>query len=199
MKNVNTKPSLIIVAGPNGAGKSTFITEFLLEKQNHYQILNYDMILKTLNETDTALLSLLAGKELLKTFNRYQKESVSFIYETVLSDSTKYLSNKINEMQENNWEVVLFYIWISSNKISQNRVTQRVESGGHSVPDELLKNRYYRSINNLFNCYMPVCHSVICYENDDSSIQIPPNLVFVKINDKMTVYDNMNYWRMRHL
>ena len=198
MSKIET-PSFFIVAGPNGAGKTTFINGLVLEIKRNFKVLNYDLILKTMNKADDVSLSLSAGKELIKTFNRYKNESVSFIYETVLSDNTTFLQRKIIEMQQDEWQVVLFYIWISSYKISKERVNQRVVSGGHPVPEELLRKRYDRSINNLFKSYLPICHSVICYENDDTNAQKSPNLVFVKNDGKITVNDNMNFWRMKHL
>lgn len=195
MKNVNTKPSLIIVAGPNGAGKSTFITEYLHEKKEDFQILNYDLILKAMHNSGYEQASITAGKELLKTFNRFQKESISFIYETVLSDTSKYLTNKIVELQKDNWDVVLYYLWMSSYKISRERVQQRIEVGGHSVQEDLLEKRYTRSLHNFINTYLPLCKTVYCVDNED----IKSELIFSKINGEIQIVDENKFNKLKEI
>ena len=74
-----------------------------------------------------------------KRFNQNQVGLKSFIYETTLTDMSDYLPKKINELKKAGWNVLLFYLWISSCEVSKQRVEQRVKSGGHGVKTELLQ------------------------------------------------------------
>jgi predicted ABC-type ATPase len=144
MKYLNVHPTFVIVAGPNGSGKTTFISKYLSDSDNQLEFLNYDNILKT-HASSNLTFSASSGRKLLALFKKYQMESKSFVYETVLSDMSNWLPKKITELQDLNWDVKLFYLWLSSYKISQARVEQRVSSGGHAVPFNMIKTRYSRT------------------------------------------------------
>ena len=46
------------------------------------------------------------------------------------------------------------------------RVADRVSKGGHSIPDDVIKRRYYRGIFNLVNLYIPICDRWMLVENE---------------------------------
>lgn len=77
---------------------------------------DYDQIVLELN---TKQFSIIAGKELLNRLNSYVNQELSFIYETTLSDQSKYLENTIKEMKEKEWEIILIYIWVSKFRYMQ--------------------------------------------------------------------------------
>ena len=45
------------------------------------------------------------------------------------------------------------------------RVAARVRSGGHSIPEDVIRRRYERSLENLFNHYMPIADGWIMIDN----------------------------------
>jgi predicted ABC-type ATPase len=51
-------------------------------------------------------------------------------------------------------------------------VAQRVEEGGHNIPEEVIVRRYYRGIYNLMNLYIPVCNNWIVVDNGEMTPQI---------------------------
>jgi hypothetical protein len=45
------------------------------------------------------------------------------------------------------------------------RVAARVRNGGHSIPENVIRRRYDRSLNNFFNHYMPIADSWMMIDN----------------------------------
>lgn len=176
------KPICIIVAGPNGSGKSTLINSW----KGTFEYLNFDQIVK---ELETNRFSLKAGKTLLKRFNYVVKEQISFVYETVLADKSKFLENAILEMKKKQYFIILIYTWVSSIDECKRRVKDRVRKGGHLVSDEIIEIRYPRSLDNYLNHYLFKCDYSLCFNND-----IEPELVFSMEDNKIKVYNNKT-WR----
>jgi predicted ABC-type ATPase len=58
------------------------------------------------------------------------------------------------------------------------RVAQRVSNGGHNIPESDIRRRFRRGIYNLINLYMPICDSVLLYNNEHT----PARLVARKKN-----------------
>ncbi len=53
------------------------------------------------------------------------------------------------EVKQKGWLFYLIYVGINNVQISIDRVAQRVELGGHNVPEEDIRRRYTRSLTNL--------------------------------------------------
>ncbi len=73
----------------------------------------------------------------------------SFITETVFSDPVGAKLRFIRDAIAKGYHVTLIYIGLDSSELSEARVVQRVESGGHDVPSERLPRRYAQSLINL--------------------------------------------------
>ena len=52
------------------------------------------------------------------------------------------------------------------------RVAQRVSNGGHDIPEADIRRRFKRGIYNLLNLYMPICDSVLVYNNMKTPAQL---------------------------
>jgi len=53
--------------------------------------------------------------------------------------------------------------------LTVERVAQRVASGGHSIPEDVIRRRYERGRVNLFSLYLPLCDGWMIYDNSSSS------------------------------
>ncbi len=73
----------------------------------------------------------------------------SFITETVFSDPVGAKLQFMRDAIAKGYRVTLIYIGLDSSELSEARVVQRVESGGHDVPSERLPRRYAQSLINL--------------------------------------------------
>ena len=109
---------------------------------------NADDIAKSLCPENPGKVSAQAGKILLGEIDRQIDLREDFAFETTLS-GFGYLP-KILRWRENNWIVVLYYLYIPSAEFSLQRVKERVSWGGHDIPKEDIFRRYPRRLANLF-------------------------------------------------
>ena len=56
-------------------------------------------------------------------------------------------------MLKKGFKIYLYFIATSDPLINVHRVKNRVENGGHDVPDEKIHNRFYRTMNNLYAAF----------------------------------------------
>lgn len=72
---------------------------------------------------------------------------ISFTYETVMSHQTKVAF--LEQAQDNGYRVYLYFIATEDPEINISRVNVRVALHGHFVAPEVVKNRYYKSLQQL--------------------------------------------------
>ncbi len=89
---------------------------------------------------------------------------VSFTFETVMSSPDKVLFLK--KAQELGYRTYLYFIATQDPYINILRVENRVKMGGHPVPKEKIKSRYYRSLELL---HQAVKNSSRAYIFDNSN------------------------------
>lgn len=138
-----------IIAGSNGSGKTT-IAKGLLQKYP-LEFLNADEIASKINPIDINKVKITAGKEFFKKLKEYLKNKKSFIVETTLSGN--YLVKYIKYLKSKGYKILLIYIFIDNFDIAISRVKERVVSGGHFVPEQDVKRRFFRSLVNFWNNY----------------------------------------------
>jgi predicted ABC-type ATPase len=73
--------------------------------------------------------------------------AISFTYETVMSHSGKI--DFLQEALQKGYRVYLYYIATEDPDINISRVSVRVAQDGHFVDPVVVRNRYYKSLNNL--------------------------------------------------
>lgn len=150
------KPVFLIVAGPNGAGKTTLCESprFLRRMGEWFDtghFINPDKIALAERALDPRLsipgADLLAAEKVEQATERYLSEKTSVLVETVLS-SDKY-KRFWTMAGEYGFERHLIYIGLDSPEISVQRVRNRASLGGHDVPEDRLRSRFDRSLDNL--------------------------------------------------
>lgn len=62
----------------------------------------------------------------------------------------------------------MIFVWVRSASLARARVRQRVASGGHHVPPEVIDRRYYRGIANFLNLYAPIADNWGAYDNSEN-------------------------------
>lgn len=138
---------LIVVAGPNGAGKSTFVETFL--KPTGILIVNPDEVAKGLSPDSPEGVAYEAAR-VADTWRRdLAARGVSFCMETVFSDPQGDKLQFLQECQSGGYTVILVFIGLESAELSLGRVIQRVEQGGHDVPDAKIEARFPRTFDTL--------------------------------------------------
>jgi len=60
-------------------------------------------------------------------------------------------------MREAGYLFHLIYLWLPTPEMAVERVAARVQAGGHSIPEPVVRRRYGRSLANFFNLLQTGC------------------------------------------
>lgn len=155
----------ILYAGVNGAGKST-LYQTTKYKDKMLRI-NTDEILREFGDWRNISDVMAAGKIAVKRMKQYFADGVTFNQETTLCG--KSAINSILKAKELGYIIELHYIGVDSVDIAKKRVQDRVEAGGHGIPEEDVErryeeSRYEESFRNL-SIIIPYCDLVALYDN----------------------------------
>ena len=143
-------PTLTLFVGVNGAGKSTLFN--LLNLNNSFyrdeKRVNPDEILTAFNgdwrkESDTF-------KSARYAFERIQSclESRSpFNWETTIV--TNFVLKTVKKAKSLGYDIHLFFVTVNNVDTALSRIEQRVQSGGHGVPEDLVRYRFANQFCNI--------------------------------------------------
>jgi predicted ABC-type ATPase len=151
------------------------------------RFINHDLIEAGLSPFDPAAAAMDAGRLVLHEISRAMQSEVAFAFESTLSGRT-YLT-LIRRARASGYRVHLFYLWIPSAELALARIRDRVESGGHDVPEADVKRRYVRTLRNLLHSYRTEVNSLHLFDN---SREIP-ELVFKDEDGQTTVINQVIY------
>jgi predicted ABC-type ATPase len=80
---------------------------------------------------------------------------------------------------------------LRSPELAAARVARRVASGGHSIPEDVIRRRYDRGRKNLLSLYLPLCDGWMVYDSSESY----PMLVAERIiNRQQPIIHNSEIW-----
>jgi len=184
------KPTCFIIAGPNGSGKTMFALRYLPEIAGCRNFVNADLIAYGFSPFDSLSAQYEAGRLFLREIYANIEKRVDFAFETTLAGRSHI--NLIKKLKQDGWQVVLFFLWIPDAAFSKKRVRERVEHGGHDIPDDTIYRRFPRITHNFIKIYMPLCDKVMCYDNsgpqpvpifrrDDAGLTILNRDIYVRI------------------
>jgi predicted ABC-type ATPase len=157
------KPTCFIIAGPNGAGKTTFALRYLPQIAGCRNFVNADLIAYGISPFDSLSAQYEAGRLFLREIYANIDKRVDFAFETTLAGRSHI--SLLKKLRQDGWQIVLFFLWIPDAAFSKSRIRERVEHGGHNIPDDAIYRRYPRIMHNLVKIYIPLCDKVICYDN----------------------------------
>jgi len=155
-------PSLIALAGPNGAGKSTAGPPLLRDALGLTEFVNADVIARGLSAFDPEGAAFEAGRVMLHRIRELGRRRVSFAFETTLAGRS--YVRWISELKAQGFIFEIFFFWLPSPEDAISRVAARVETGGHHVPDEVVRRRYYAGLRNFFRLYRPMATTWQIYD-----------------------------------
>jgi predicted ABC-type ATPase len=155
-------PTFTVVAGANGAGKST-LTRLGREGFQDSAVLDPDAVARSMQRLGVHSGSPIdAGRAVLEMAEGYLTSGSSFLVETTLSGNT-YLRMTVRA-KNLGYLVVLLYIGTADVSINLQRVRNRVEKGGHDVPEEDQLRRYPRSVANFRKAF-ELADEAIVFDN----------------------------------
>lgn len=95
----------------------------------------------------------------------------TFTFETVFSHPSKIDFLRIS--RNSGYKNYLYFICTTDPDINISRVKQRVELGGHLVPEEKIRKRYFESLQ-LLSSIIPLCYRVFLFDNSSAERSIDP-------------------------
>lgn len=156
-------PNIFIISGCNGAGKTTASFTILPDILDCKEFVNADNIAYGISPFNVESVAIEAGRIMLHRINELILLKEDFAFETTLA--TRSYVSLIHKAKELGYRVTLLYIWLNSPELAIQRVAERVRKGGHNIPEDVIKRRYYKGIKNFFTLFMPICDIWILADN----------------------------------
>lgn len=167
---MNKARQLWLLAGGNGAGKSTFYRTRLAPLGVPF--LNADLIAKELFPEAPEVHSYEAMQIVEEIRDNLLLDGRSFCFETVFSHPSKV--DFVGKAKALGYQVILIMIHLESVGLNKARVMQRVEEGGHDVPEDKIETRIPRLLR-LIKSVIPLCNHVTLLDNsraDNPFVQV---------------------------
>lgn len=180
-------PTYTIFAGVNGAGKTTLYSTLIQENHDFGVRVNSDEIVISnggdwRNKSDQAK----AMKMAVKLIKDCMNKGISFNQETTLTG--KSMINNILKAKKLGYKIIMNYVGLGSPELAIQRVAYRVSMGGHGIPEEDIKRRYYVSLSKLKEL-MSLIDELYIYDNSNHM-----NLVAKTIVGYRTLLDTDCLW-----
>ena len=188
-------PKLYIISGCNGSGKTTASYTLLPEMLECTQFVNSDEFAKSLSPFDPSEASVSASRYMLQKIYYLLSNHMDFCVETTLA--TRSLMGIINDAKSRGYSVSILYFWLKSPEMAIARVKNRVEAGGHNIPENVVRRRYYMGLNYFFEKYAPICDRWILADNSVSPFTVvaegSPAGIKVKDKEKYDIILHLAY------
>ncbi len=160
---MNGSPALYIIAGCNGAGKTTASMTVLPEVLHCREFVNADEIAKGLSPFRPEEVAVQAGRLMLERIDRLLTRGEAFAIETTLA--TRSYAGLVRRAKAAGYTVILLFFWLPSPEMAEMRVAQRVAEGGHDIPREVIRRRYWHGLRNLLEIYASEVDVWSMYDN----------------------------------
>lgn len=148
-----------IIGGVNGVGKSSLTGVLAAESNDLGVIIDTDKITASLGGD-----KIKGGKTAIERINNSLEKGINFTQETTLSGSRTLKT--IKRARELDYFIRLYYVGVNSADESMKRIKNRVEKGGHDIPEQDVKRRYNKRFEDLVNI-LPYCNEVKIYDNEN--------------------------------
>ncbi len=158
-----TSPQVIIIAGPNGAGKTTLAPFLLRDKLRVMEYVNADPIAHGLSGFDPTGVALQAGRVMLSRLHELSEQRTTFAFETTLA--AKHYAEWIKRLRNDGYRFQLIFLWLQSRDLAVRRVQERVNAGGHDVPEQVILRRHAAGLGNFWEIYQPLADAWSVYDN----------------------------------
>lgn len=158
---LTNRPRLWLLAGANGAGKSTFQAWYLQD----LPFVNADLLARRFFPEDPEGSSYRAAELAKQLRDDLLCRGGSFCFETVFSHPSKI--DFLAQAKSHGYEIILIYIHLDLPDLNVARVAQRVTMGGHAVPENKIRERIKRTLDNV-SIAIPLCDRCEILDNSNA-------------------------------
>lgn len=157
-----SRPVLFVLAGVNGAGKSS-IGGHLLERRGltWFNPDTFAREFRALSGCDQATADERAWAEGLRRLDEAIANGYTHAFETTLGGRT--IAERLAAAARTH-DVLIWFCGLASPDLHISRVRARVAAGGHDIPEDRIRERYPRALQNLIALMSVVAHLQV-YDN----------------------------------
>jgi predicted ABC-type ATPase len=161
-------PCIYVLAGANGAGKSSVGGEMFLESGAEYfnpdgAAQRFRSVNPGMTQEEANSAAWRQGKRLLE---RAIAEHLDFAFETTLGGRT--IAALLDRALSEKMEVRVWFVGLASPELHIARISSRVASGGHDIPEAKVRERYESSRLNLVGL-MPKLTELRVFDNSEAA------------------------------
>ncbi len=160
-------PRAYIIAGPNGAGKTTYARAFLLEHARCATFINADLIAAGLSPLDPQAAAVRAMRMMAEMIEECVRDHRDFAVETTLAGRS--CIGLIRAWRATGHQVSIILLRLPSADAAVRRVAQRVQKGGHDVPEPLIRQRYDAGWRNFADLYRDLADAWSVYDSSHAN------------------------------
>lgn len=165
-----TNGVIFVLAGVNGAGKSSIGGAFI--RANHRDFFNPDDAARRIRKTTGASIedaNATAWQEGKLRLESAIESHSSFAFESTLGGNT--IPRLLREAAESGLQVIVWFVGLSTPEQHIARVRSRVASGGHDIPEEMIRQRWIGSRRNVI-ALMPYLTELRVFDNSEEGDRI---------------------------
>jgi predicted ABC-type ATPase len=152
-----------LIGGPNGSGKTTVAKKILPNFLGVIEYVNADEIAAGLSPFNPESVAIQAGRLMLERLITLKCQGIDFAFESTLA--ARHFARFLRDCRSSGYRLNLIYFWLQSPELALERVHRRVASGGHNIPEDVVRRRYERGRINLVQLYLPLCDTWVIYDN----------------------------------
>jgi len=182
-------PNVYVIGGANGSGKTTVAMSLLPNFLDCFEYVNADAIAAGLSPLNPDSVAVQSGRLMLLRLRSLSDSGSDFAFETTLAART--FAPFMRDCKAKGYTINLIYFWLQTPDLAVERVARRVASGGHSIPEDVIRRRYERGRINLIYLYLPLCDGWMIYDNSGSIAR----LVAERIINRYPIIYESEVWR----
>lgn len=168
-------PEIYVIGGCNGSGKTTFALN-LFSNLGNIEFINADIIAAEISPNNPDAVAIRASRIMLERLKALTQQKRDFAFETTLA--ARSFAPFLRQCKSQGYRVNLIYVWLNSVELAITRVALRVASGGHNIPEDVIRRRYNRGKENFLKIYSKLAD---CWQVFDNSVD---NQLIAFSNDK---------------
>jgi predicted ABC-type ATPase len=146
------------------AGKSTTIAKLAIEGKEN--LIDGDRIAREMWPDDPEGAAISAGREVIQRTREFLAAGKSFVLETTLSSGRTV--QLIPEARSHGYTVAAVYVCVPDLDRAVLLVRDRVAKGGHNIPEDTIRRRFERSLQNAARAFR-LADSAVVFDNSGAA------------------------------